>query len=913
MKKRSLLTLLLCSASLFAAVPGQVSGLFVTPGDGLVTLAWTAATNTPTDYKIEYKLTSDSAWTTFVDGVSTAVTTTVTGLTDNLSYSFRVSGINGSGTGTASTARGTYPVANAYTFDNDTIGNAPSNTVTLTPASPLTVANVTAVGGKAATCAFTTYCGATLTNFGSQQDYSVVWQQNYSGTASHGGVLLRAQSGHAALDTAHINTGYYFQTDEHQGNLITYAFTSSATTQIMKTGLTAPGAGVNRWYKATVAGDTLTFSYSTDGATWITPTGTTTGTKNPVIDNTFTTGGGTELIPNINQSQVGYSNDNVLLLPPVAVPGAPTSVSASAGAAQATVSFTPPVSNGNVTITSYTVTSSPGNITASGSTSPIVVTGLTNGTAYTFTVTATNKIGTSASSSASSAVTPLDFPGAPTSVAAVSGNTQATVNFSAPASNGGSPITGYTVTSSPGNITASGSASPITVTGLTNGTSYTFTVTAANIVGNSVASSASSPVVPATVPGAPTVVTASGGNTQATVSFTAPASNGGSAITGYTVTSSPGNITATGSGSPITITGLTNLTSYTFTVIAANIVGNSVASSASNSVTPTAVPGPPTGVVAVRSNASASVAFTAGSVGSSPTTGFTVTIMDVVTPSNVITPVSGPSSPIVVSGLTNGRAYSYTVHATNSFGNSLESNVFIDTVPAISYKHAFIAGLQGRVLAPDSIVSTGSAITNYALSGGSTLPAGISLDAVTGVISGTPSALVVTQSDTVLGSNFSGTARAVVTFQNADTLPVISYKRGSIIGTKNVAILADTIVLSDSAAVTSYALSSGSSLPAGISLNSVTGVISGTPTVTFVLKSDTVIATGPGGTGKAIVAVNVSDECCSHRYADSNGSGRYELLHYSCIADRTQSEQRLCDFRRLHHSLANQHLLYHRQ
>jgi hypothetical protein len=94
-------------------------------------------------------------------------------------------------------------------------------------------------------------------------------------------------------------------------------------------------------------------------------------------------------------------------------------------------------------------------------------------------------------------------------------------------------------------------------------------------------------------PGAPTGVAATAWDGAATVTWNAPASDGGDPISGYTVTSAPGGKTCTTTGAlNCTVGGLTNGTSYKFSVKAKNTAGFGPASAASNAVTPTGTPTP---------------------------------------------------------------------------------------------------------------------------------------------------------------------------------------------------------------------------------------------------------------------------------------------------------------------------------
>jgi len=174
---------------------------------------------------------------------------------------------------------------------------------------------------------------------------------------------------------------------------------------------------------------------------------------------------------------------------------------------------------------------------------------------------------------------------APWSVIATASGASAIVSWAAPVDRGQSPITSYTVTSAPGNKVCASSTTTCTVASLDDGRAYSFTVVASNSAGNSPVSAVSNVVAFGSVPAYPTNVSAAAGTGQATISWTAP-SNGGSAITSYTVTSSPGSKTCTTTtATSCTITGLTNATSYTFTVKATNSIGTSLPSAASTAIT----------------------------------------------------------------------------------------------------------------------------------------------------------------------------------------------------------------------------------------------------------------------------------------------------------------------------------------
>ncbi len=378
--------------------------------------------------------------------------------------------------------------------------------------------------------------------------------------------------------------------------------------------------------------------------------GTIAFTLIPSGDVTLAMGGtcGGTLAGNVYTTNAVNTHCTVTATFTTTAPKAPTIGTATAGNGQATVTFTAPSGNGGATITGYIATSSPDGRTAS-CTAPctsLTLTGLSNGTAYTFTVAAINGIGTGPNSAASNAVTPkgtqaIVFGTAP--VVSVGGTGVVTATGGA----SGNPVVFSVFVVSPARCSISGNV----VTGLTNGNclvlanqagsaAYNAAPQASQLIAitglRTITPSVTNPVGGTIAPSTP--VTAANGATRV---FTVQPNSGYSATVGGTC-----------GGTLVGTTFTTNAISGDCTVIATFTAGTA--------------PDAPVIGTATPGNHQATIAFTPpANNGGSAITSYTATCG--------AASASGTASPITVMGLNNGAAYTCSVTATNAIGTGSAS------------------------------------------------------------------------------------------------------------------------------------------------------------------------------------------------------------------------------------------------
>jgi len=393
------------------------------------------------------------------------------------------------------------------------------------------------------------------------------------------------------------------------------------------------------------------------------------------------------------------------------VPAAPFINSVSTGGdttGTASVKFTPGASNG-ATIDSFTVTATNGGTTLtqmvlSGTGDSATVTGLTLGLPYTIAVKAYNSAGASLATTYGSTVTTASAPYAVTNLRTTqSAAGSLRVNFTPPASlNGGTALTyKYFIVPSGGTFggtenyaTAPASGSTITAdpgyvfTGLTPSTAYDIKVVASTTGAGSSLESFTAVVsqIPAGVPTAPRLTLTQTDSQTVLVQWFAQADNGSALVAPYftkTVTVDGSAATCTGSsstfsGGSCSVTGLVGGQVVSASVYATNIIGNS-STTTGNSSGVIGTVSAPTALVATAGNAQISIAF------NQVTNGDSVIYYRYSTNGVDYLVNSATTSPVIVTGLTNGTSYTIylqAVGATNGAGPVSASVVATPIAPA---------------------------------------------------------------------------------------------------------------------------------------------------------------------------------------------------------------------------------------
>jgi sugar lactone lactonase YvrE len=225
-----------------------------------------------------------------------------------------------------------------------------------------------------------------------------------------------------------------------------------------------------------------------------------------------------------------------------------------------------------------------------------------------------------------------------------------------------------------------------------------------------------------------------------------------------------------------------------------------------------------------------------------------------------INPTTGVISgtPTQVSAATN-----YTITATNEGGSgSAVVNIRVKAqAPNISYAspQLYTVGTAITALSPNNTGGEVPGTSTYIYSVSPALPSGLSINATTGVISGTPTQVSATANYTITASNESGSSTAVVNIRVKAQAPNISYTTPHVymVGTP-IASLMPSNTGGEIPGTSTYIYSSATALPAGLNLNAATGEITGTPTEVSAATNYTITANNESGSSTAVVNIRVT-------------------------------------------------------
>jgi len=435
----------------------------------------------------------------------------------------------------------------------------------------------------------------------------------------------------------------------------------------------------------------------------------------------------------LTQNQSGDANHiattasstfKILVNPVIVVaPDAPTITSATPASTQVSLVWTAPSNNGNGSITDYEVQYKVGSswvplVDGVSTNTFAIVTGLTNGTTYSFKVAAVNSAGTGNFSGSVDAV-PATVPGAVTSLAANKSGTSASLTWTAPSSNGGSAITDYKVeyklSDSPTWSTFTDGVSATTgatVSGLTSNATYDFQVTTKNAAGFSTAVS--------TVTLVPT-------GQAAAIALAWAANTDGVVISNhiieYRVLGAANwiSVDTASTNRTATISSLVNGTSYEIRVARITGTGGSaVVSSYTSTVVgiPVTTPAAPT---LFASAGAAQVELSWVSAASNGSAIYDYVVQYRLAGGTWATWAEGVSTntTAVVLGLTNGSLYEFQVAAKNGVGTGSYSSTVSSTprtVPGpVSGLALTVSGVTMSLAWVAPTDNGGSAITNYVI------------------------------------------------------------------------------------------------------------------------------------------------------------------------------------------------------